>query len=464
MNAKKLVSGCMAAFLFIGSVTGMAVQAKAGRKPAYSNQNAGALMNQKPAAVQTDYYEVETIENNTKKLSLKAARQDSDYRLSESEWADSGCDYYFRQLNTAEKKLYLNLKKQADIYLTGTDQFQTTTVSRNEQQVPVSVLPMVSYQGLDVAQMKKVFSCFYFENPQYYFMRNSVIYSEKKGVMTVGLYDVFADGNRRQEYTNQLLEQLAVWDGQIAEKETVAEKEQLIHQIVCSHTAYNKNHTDDPDDRQMTQSCISAVLFDHTTLCNGYAQFFSLLCNRAGIRCITVTSEGHAWNKVCMGNTWYNVDCTWDDSRGDEKFFNVTDDELREEDTQAFEHTESEEWKNIVPVCTDPFNLETANSQDTGADIQAPAKIAEFTATSSGKGKIQVRFSPIENCDGYALQYAANASFNSPKKKTSESAEFELSGLTSGKTYYFKARAYVLDCNGEYVYGAYSKKVKAAVL
>lgn len=182
MNAKKLVSGCMAAFLFVGSVTGMAVQAKAGRKPAYSNQNAGALINQKPAAMQTDYYEVETIENNAKKFSLKAARQDSDYRLSESEWADSGCDYYFRQLNTAEKKLYLDLKKQADIYLTGTDQFQTTTVSRNEQQVPVSVLPMVSYQGLDVAQMKKVFSCFYFENPQYYFMRNSVIYSEKKGL------------------------------------------------------------------------------------------------------------------------------------------------------------------------------------------------------------------------------------------------------------------------------------------
>ena len=70
MNAKKLVSGCMAAFLFIGSVTGMAVQAKAGRKPAYSNQNAGALMNQKPAAVQTDYYEVETIGNKKNRLTF----------------------------------------------------------------------------------------------------------------------------------------------------------------------------------------------------------------------------------------------------------------------------------------------------------------------------------------------------------------------------------------------------------
>lgn len=465
MNAKKLVSGCMAALLLAGSATGIVVQAKTGKATAYLNQKSGALINQKSVAMQTDYYEVETIENSVKKPSLKAVQRASAYRLSESEWVGSGCDYYFRQLNTVEKKLYLELKKQADIYLTGIDNFQTTAVSRGQQQVQASVLPLISYQGLDTAQMKKVFSYFYFENPQYYFMRNSVIYSEKKGIMTVGLYDVFADGKQRQEYTNQLRGQLAVWEGQIAKKETVAEKEQLIHQIVCMHTSYNhKENAEDPDDSRMTQSCISAILFDHTSLCNGYAQFFSLLCNRAGIRCITVTSNSHAWNKVCMGNTWYNVDCTWDDSRGDGKFLNVTDAALRGDDTQVFEHTESDEWKDVAPACTKLFDLETANSQDTGADIQPPAKIVELTVTNSGKGKVQVRYSPAGGCDGYALQYAANTSFNTPKKKTSETAEVEISGLTSGKTYYFRARAYVLDSNGEYVYGAYSKKVKAAVL
>lgn len=466
MNAKKLVSGCMAVFLLAGSVAGMAVQVKAGRKQLIQfKQDAGTMMmDRKSAAMQTDYYEVETIENS-KKISLKAAPQVVGYRLSESEWADSGCDYYFRLLSTAEKKLYLNLKTQADIYLTGTDNFQTTTVSRNEQQVSVSILPMVSYQGLDTAQMKKVFSCFYFENPQYYFMRNSVIYSEKKEVMTIGLYDMFADGKERQTYTDQLAAQLSIWEDQIAEKETTVEKEQLIHQIVCEHTAYNyKKDVVDPDDSQMSQSCISAILFDRTSLCNGYAQFFSLLCNRSGIRCVTVTSAGHAWNKVCMGNTWYNVDCTWDDTRGDEKFFNTTDTELRVEDTQAAEHVESEEWQNIAPSCTMAFDIQAANCEDTGAKIPAPGKIVEITVTSNGKGKASVRFSKVDGCDGYSLQYAQNPSMNVIKKKTTEGTELEITGLTSGKTYYFRARAYVLDHNGENVYGAYSKKVKAAVL
>lgn len=469
MNAKKLVSGCMAAFLLAGCAAGMTVQAKAKKQPVKLDQNdpytnAFDTNAYNTNALQTDYYEVETIETKGK-LSFKAAQQTSDYRLSESEWADSGCNYYFRQLNTLEKKLYLNLKTQADIYLTGADNFQTTTILRDGQQVQTPVLPMVSYQGMDTAQMKKVFSCFYFENPQYYFMRNAVIYSEKKEVMTIGLYQAFADGSQRQKYTGELAAKLFEWDEQISQKETTVEKERLIHQIVCEHTEYDyTRETVDADDARMSQSCISAILFDRTTLCNGYAQFFSLLCNRAGIRCVTVTSEGHAWNKVCMGNIWYNVDCTWDDSRGDEKFFNTTDVQLRIEDSIAAEHTESEEWKGVAPSCEKAFDEKAANGKDTGADVPAPGKAAEFSVTANGKGKALICFTKVDGCDGYSLQYAQNSSFNGAKKKTSESAEFELTGLASGKTYYFRARAYVLDQNGENVYGAYAKKVKAAVL
>lgn len=50
--------------------------------------------------------------------------------------------------------------------------------------------------------------------------------------------------------------------------------------------------------------------------CQGYANAFALLCSAAGIKNILVkgtAGEAHMWNKVKLGESWYNVDVTWDD-------------------------------------------------------------------------------------------------------------------------------------------------------
>ena len=461
MNTKKLVAGCMAMLVLAGSALGISVKAQAGtaKQTAVTNTKRMPLTN-----MQTDFYETEYLESNAGGFSFKGTQAASVYDLSGSEWADSGSDYYFSLLNTNEKKLYLNLKLQADRYLTGTDNFQTTKVMRNAQSVTIYILPMVSYDGLTTEQMKKVFYCFMFENPQYYFMRNAVIYSDNSKMMTIGLYEIFADGNKRAAYTGQFAQQLDIWEQQIAKAGTTVEKEQLIHQLVCGHVDYNDDmKVDDPDDKQMSQSCISAILFGRSTVCAGYAQLFSLLCNRAGIECVTVTSAGHAWNKVRMGGIWYSVDCTWDDCRGDEAYLNVTDAQLLADDTERSEHVMSAEWEGIVPPCTVLFDQAMANGEDTGANVLAPGKMMGITVLSRDKNKISISFEPKEGCDGYTVQYAANASMNPSKKKNIEKTSCAITGLMSGKTYYVRIRAYALDSNGNKLYGAYSNKLTATV-
>lgn len=50
--------------------------------------------------------------------------------------------------------------------------------------------------------------------------------------------------------------------------------------------------------------------------CQGYANAFALLCSAAGIENILVkgtAGEAHMWNKVKLGEAWYNIDVTWDD-------------------------------------------------------------------------------------------------------------------------------------------------------
>lgn len=56
------------------------------------------------------------------------------------------------------------------------------------------------------------------------------------------------------------------------------------------------------------------------SVCEAYAQAFKDLCDKFQIECIyvsgkTIEGVGHAWNKVKIDGTWYNVDCTWDDPR-----------------------------------------------------------------------------------------------------------------------------------------------------
>ena len=471
MNAKKLIAGGMAALMLAGGALGVPAQAQAGALQQKADldldKNEGQnLSEQMPeGGMRTEFIKADAF-RGAGTWSLRNLQETPPYSLAASEWAASGNDYYFSLLNAAEKKLYLNLKKQADLYMTGMDNFLLTEAVRDGQTVKAYVLPLISYEGLSTEQMKKVFCCFLFENPQYYFIRNSVIYSENTNMMTAGLYEMFADGTVRAEYTAQFAEQLKIWDGQIAEMETAAEKERLIHDIVCGHADYNSSAVvDDPQDPEMSQSCISAVLFRRTTVCAGYAQLFTLLCSRAGISCVTVTSDTHAWNKVRMGSVWYNVDCTWNDSRGDDTFFNVTDEQLKAADTEKQEHTPSAEWENRVPSCTVLFDTEMANGPDLDANVLAPAGVPVIAdASSTEKGALAVSFSQVEECDGYSVQYAVNGAMLSAAKADTENLSCLIAGLKSGKTYYVRVRAYELDRNGEKLYGAYSGKVKAVIL
>lgn len=472
MNAKQLIAGGMAALMLAGNAAGSVEQASAqtlqqeadfhkkteDRQQEYTPKVPGWEM-------QTEFYQVDDLLEQTDRSSLKRIQLDAAYDLTDSIWADSGSDYYFSLLNTEEKKLYLNLKKQADRYLTGTESFQTTSVDRNGENVTVCILPLLSYEGLRTDQMKRVFYCFMYENPQYYFIRNSVIYSENTNRMTVGLYEIFADGAARAEYTSQFAGQLQAWEEQILGVQTVLEKEQLIHQIVRDNVAYNDAMaTDDPDDKEMSQSCISAVLFDKKTVCAGYAQLFSLLCGRAGITCVTVTSPSHAWNKVRMGNVWYNVDCTWNDCRGEDLFLNVTDEQLLAADTEAREHTLSEEWTDTAPACTEAFDPERANGEDAGANILPPDQVpGELGLSSPQAGKLAAVFEALEGCDGYELQYAQNSAMDPAEQTGSETASVEISGLKGGQTYFARVRAYRLGSKGEKLYGDFSKKVKSTV-
>lgn len=78
------------------------------------------------------------------------------------------------------------------------------------------------------------------------------------------------------------------------------------------------------------------LLVNGTTVCAGYTALYMDILNRAGVPCVSVTSEPmeHTWNLVQLDGQWYHVDVTWDDpttdiyGRVEHTYFLVTDAEI----------------------------------------------------------------------------------------------------------------------------------------
>lgn len=51
-------------------------------------------------------------------------------------------------------------------------------------------------------------------------------------------------------------------------------------------------------------------------ICMSYALAYQRILQEMNIPCVYIKGNNHAWNMVKIGKYWYNVDVTWDDSRG----------------------------------------------------------------------------------------------------------------------------------------------------
>ena len=55
-------------------------------------------------------------------------------------------------------------------------------------------------------------------------------------------------------------------------------------------------------------------------VCEAYAEAFKLLCDKAGIPCVSMYSTDHEWNAVKLDGKWYYVDVTWIDTENKDTY------------------------------------------------------------------------------------------------------------------------------------------------
>ena len=142
----------------------------------------------------------------------------------------------------------------------------------------------------------------------------------------------------------------AVLDLVVDEGMSDLEKETALYGWVVDNVNYDWTHQDIMVSTPRESFTPYGGLVNRTAVCLGYATTFQLLCDLAGVECITVvgaafqSEEDHAWNMVRLDGNWYCVDVTWDANYREqsgfgwpEEFwnhFNITSDEMAADNHQ----------------------------------------------------------------------------------------------------------------------------------
>ena len=172
-----------------------------------------------------------------------------------------------------------------------------------------------AYQSLSGEELMEIYFLFKNDFPQFYWLSNIAIAGG--GAIYVAVFDEFAIGTARAEYTAQFKAAADQIICQASTFKTKFEKAEFVHDTICKKMTYAFNSSGTGwVDNGFTHSVIGALVNGYG-VCDGYSKAFQYIMNRMGINCLLITGDAngsHAWNLVEMDNgEYYFLDLTWDD-------------------------------------------------------------------------------------------------------------------------------------------------------
>lgn len=230
----------------------------------------------------------------------------------DSSWDVYSSNYIYNRLNENERKLWDALDLIARGYLHGTENAVRVAV-QGEYYYATQKGVSFTFMGVTYDRAAELFTMFSYSNPQYYFIGNGFLSNGSS--MFPMIYDGFANGATRAAETAKVKAQIDAMEAQIAAGTTEVEKARIAHDLICKKIKYDHDYMKPVSKTPYHQTAYS-VFCDDYTVCAGYTKAFTILMNGAGVDTLSVTSKEHAWNMICINDSWYNIDLTWDDLDG----------------------------------------------------------------------------------------------------------------------------------------------------
>lgn len=165
-------------------------------------------------------------------------------------------------------------------------------------------------ETVNTAQLKNVFEAVYNDHPELFWLDTEYECKYRSGGQCV---EVTLSYNRTAQNLSQAKSEFeaaakSILDG-VASDSDDEDKEKYVHDQLLKKADYARTSA-------MNQSAYSALV-NGDTVCAGYSRAFQYLMQQLGIPCYYCTGysgEDHAWNIVRIGDEYYNVDTTWDDT------------------------------------------------------------------------------------------------------------------------------------------------------
>ena len=230
----------------------------------------------------------------------------------DSSWDVYSSNYIYNRLDENERKLWDALDLIARGYLHGTENAVRVAV-QGEYYYATQKGVSFTFMGVTYDRAAELFTMFSYSNPQYYFIGNGFLSNGSS--MFPMIYDGFANGATRAAETAKVKAQIDAMEAQIAAGTTEVEKARIAHDLICKKIKYDHDYMKPVSKTPYHQTAYS-VFCDDYTVCAGYTKAFTILMNGAGVDTLSVTSKEHAWNMICINDSWYNIDLTWDDLDG----------------------------------------------------------------------------------------------------------------------------------------------------
>lgn len=222
----------------------------------------------------------------TKKTTTATTKSSTSSSNSYSYNVDYKTKYVYKQLPTAEKKLYSNLVEAAKNF------------------DPRVVVP----EGLTINQVTKTYVNVINQEPQLFWLPRTIP-GNINGIMTVK-YVYTAD--QVAEIQPKLDKNVKEVMNMVSQYKSTVSKIKVIYDWVIKNNIFSTSNSED------TCSVRNGLAKGAELQCAGYARTMQYLFDVAGIPSVVIIGKNpkgttHAWNKVYCDNGYYNIDATWGD-------------------------------------------------------------------------------------------------------------------------------------------------------
>lgn len=303
--------------------------------------------------------------------------------------------WYYTQLTETEREIYLKIASVVEKYETKVVEIGDDTLSANHA--------------------SRAYEAYLLDNPAVFYISSEYEINELH-VLNVTKLEInlkYTCSQKEIEIKKQALNQEInrIISEIVTPEMTEFEKEVALHDYLVENIEYY-DYTDINDIPAVKHNAYGALV-QKEAVCDGIAKAYSLLLDKSNITNTVVTGSinfNHAWNKVLIKDSWYNVDVT-SDACGEGRvlshvYFNLSDEEIAV--THVFDTTFS------TPKCSSQeYNYYEYNDFKLAAKDFFTDKIRNIINWSNSSS---LEFKVSEDLDIHAVvQELYNLNFNNYK-------------------------------------------------